>query len=230
MSLTDTIASFIPEAVILDAGQYPIHPIPLGILAGSAKVVCCDSTARQFTEHGRTPWRIIGDLDSLNADLRQRFEPIIRHNPDQETNDQTKAVEYLKAHGLTHIAIIGATGLREDHTLGNISLLVDYMRQGIDARIYTDHGVFIPCCDTFSFYCPVGSQVSVFNFGARQINATGLRYPLRDFDNWWQGTLNQTTESTVTIRAQGSYLLFINYPSSCTSGQFNTRKSQNSIS
>lgn len=35
------------------------------------------------------------------------------------------------------------TGKREDHTLGNISLLLYYLQEGIDVRAYTDYGVFI---------------------------------------------------------------------------------------
>lgn len=41
--------------------------------------------------------------------------------------------------------------------------------------------------------------------------AVGLRYPIRDFTSWWQGTLNEATSPTVAIRAEGSYLVFINY-------------------
>ena len=57
---------------------------------------------------------------------------ILHRISDQETNDQTKAVNFLLAQGKRRIAIIGATGNREDHTLGNISLLSDYLRAGAE--------------------------------------------------------------------------------------------------
>lgn len=35
---------------------------------------------------------------------------------------------------------------------------------------------------------------------------------LRDFANWWQGTLNEATGEEFVIRGEGEYLVFINMP------------------
>ena len=131
----------------------------------------------------------------------------------QETNDQTKAIQYLTRKGIRSVAILGATGKREDHTLGNISLLIEYHRLGIEARIYTDYGVFIPASGTNRFQNQPGSQVSIFSFGTQGMRSEGLRYPLRDFTNWWQGTLNEVASSPFTIECEGDYLVFLKYPS-----------------
>ena len=100
------------EAVILANGDYPTHPIPLQILHGARTVVCCDGGADRYIELGNTPDIIIGDGDSLSDENRTRFADILHHNPDQETNDQTKAVEFLITQGVEEIAIVGATGRR----------------------------------------------------------------------------------------------------------------------
>ena len=123
---------------------------------------------------------------------------------------KTKAVNFLLAQGKRHIAIIGATGKREDHTLGNISLLIDYLRAGADVRTYTDYGIFIPCQGTRTFPSHPGQQVSIINFTARGLHGKGLVYPLSDFTNWWQGTLNECTDTEFTIEAEGEYLVFLN--------------------
>lgn len=208
----DTILDFNPQAVVIDAGSFPVNPIALRWLDGCEKIVCCDGAANRYLASGRKAWRIVGDGDSLSPETARRYATILRRFPDQETNDQTKAVSYLARKGITRIAILAATGLREDHTLGNISLLIDYHLKGIDARAYTDFGVFIPASGTNEFRCPPRTQISIFNFGASNIHADGLRYPLRDFTSWWQGTLNETTRPSFTISASGSYLIFINYP------------------
>ena len=49
---------------------------------------------------------------------------MIVHVTEQETNDLNKAFRYCLANGWTDIVILGATGKREDHTLGNIGLLM----------------------------------------------------------------------------------------------------------
>lgn len=43
------------------------------------------------------------------------------------------------------------------------------------------------------------------------MNSEGLRYPIRDFDSLWQGTLNEAPTGEFTISADGSYMVFINY-------------------
>lgn len=214
----DTITDFSPEAVIIDAGSFPRNPIALRWLEGCGRIVCCDGAANRYLSGARPVWRIVGDCDSLSPEVLRRYSAIVRRFPDQETNDQTKAVSYLSAKGIRRIVILGATGLREDHTLGNLSLLIDYLRSGVEARAYTDFGVFIPVAGSRSFFCPEGTQVSIFNFGARGMRAEGLRYPIRDFDSWWQGTLNETISRRFTIHADGHYLLFINYPTSVGEG------------
>ena len=203
--------SFVPEAVVLGGGDFPASPVPQRLLRDTACLVCCDGAANQCPGLGIRPWRIVGDGDSLSAETRQLFADIIRTDPDQETNDQTKAVTYLAAKGICRIALLGATGRREDHMLGNVSLLMEYQRQGLDVRIYTDYGVFVPCRDTQTFRCPVGTAVSIFSFGARAMSSAGLAYPLYELTALWQGTLNHSVTDTFTIEAEGEYLVYLAY-------------------
>jgi thiamine pyrophosphokinase len=185
--------------------------MPLKVLQEAPYVVCCDGGANEYIAQGYLPDVIIGDGDSLSEENRIKYASLIQHNPDQETNDQTKAIQFLLAQGKKRIAIVGATGKREDHTIGNISLLMEYRRMGTDVRSYTDYGVFIPCKDTCSFECRKGQQVSIFNFTATGLKEKGLAYPIYDFTSWWQGTLNTCTDTSFTIEAEGEYLVFLNY-------------------
>ena len=96
-----------------------------------------------------------------------------------------------------------------DHTLGNISLLLDYMKSGMEVRTITDYGVFVPAKDTQTFAAHPGQQISIINFGAKGLQGEGLVYPLSDFTNWWQGTLNEATSDEFTIHCTGEYLVFL---------------------
>lgn len=203
--------SYTPEAVILANGDYPAHALPLRLLEEAQLVVCCDGAANEYISRGHTPDVIIGDGDSLSPENKERFADIVHHNPDQETNDQTKAVHFLRQTGIRKIAIVGATGKREDHTLGNISLLIDYMRSDMEVRTFTDYGVFIPAQEIQTFASHTGQQVSILNFGAKGLRGEGLVYPLSDFTNWWQGTLNESLGKQFTIHAEGEYLIFLTY-------------------
>ena len=173
--------------------------------------MCCDGAADRHIATGRVPDAIVGDGDSISAENREKFAHLLHIISEQESNDQTKAVRYLLEHGMRRIAVVGATGRREDHTIGNISLLIEYARAGCQVRSFTDHGVFVPCNGTTTHKCHKGQQVSIFSITARDLSAEGLLYPIYDFNNWWQGTLNECTGDEFTINAKGEYLLFINY-------------------
>ena len=199
------------EAVVLAGGDYPTASQPLAVLHNTPYVVCCDGAADRYIATGHVPDAIVGDGDSISANNRAEYATRLHIVAEQETNDQTKAVRFLLEQGKRRIAIVGATGRREDHTIGNISLLIEYARVGAQVRSFTDHGVFIPCNGDTTLKCRKGQQVSIFSITAKQLSAEGLLYPIYDFTNWWQGTLNECTGKEFTIHAQGEYLLFVNY-------------------
>ena len=199
------------DAVIVAGGEYPTANKPLEILQNAPFVVCCDGAADHYIATGHVPDAIVGDGDSISEENHKKFAHLLHIISEQESNDQTKAVRYCIEHGKRCIAIVGATGRREDHTIGNISLLVEYARAGAEVRSFTDHGMFIPCNGTTTHPCRKGQQISIFSITAKELNAEGLLYPIYDFTNWWQGTLNECTGEEFTIHAKGEYLLFINY-------------------
>lgn len=199
------------DAVIVAGGESPTATVPLDVLHNAPYVVCCDGAADRYIATGHTPDAIVGDGDSISAENREKYAHLLHIIAEQETNDQTKAVRFLMEQGKRRIAIVGATGLREDHTIGNISLLIEYARTGCDVCSFTDYGVFIPCNGTTTHKCHKGQQVSIFSITAKDLSAEGLRYPIYDFNNWWQGTLNECSGDKFTINATGWYLLFINY-------------------
>ncbi|MBQ5626473.1 MAG: thiamine diphosphokinase, partial [Bacteroidaceae bacterium] len=177
------------DAVIVAGGEYPTAPQPLEALQSAPFVVCCDGAADSYIATGGVPDAIVGDGDSISAANREKYAHLLHVISEQETNDQTKAVRFLMERGKRRIAIVGATGRREDHTIGNISLLIEYARAGSDVCSFTDHGMFIPCNGTTTHKCRKGQQVSIFSITAKDLSAKGLLYPIYDFNNWWQGTL-----------------------------------------
>ena len=199
------------DAVIIAGGEYPTAALPLEIIKNTPYVVCCDGAADRYIATGRVPDAIVGDGDSISTANREKFAKLMHVITEQESNDQTKAIRFCMEQGKRRIAIVGATGKREDHTIGNISLLIEYARAGCNVCSFTDHGVFIPCNGTTTHKCRKGQQVSIFSITAKDLSAEGLLYPIYDFTNWWQGTLNECTSEVFTINANGEYLLFINY-------------------
>jgi thiamine pyrophosphokinase len=222
------------DAVILANGDYPSAPMPLKVLQEAPYVVCCDGGANEYIAQGYLPDVIIGDGDSLRLENRIKYASLIQHNPDQETNDQTKAFSF--ALGLVppgteaDIHILGTTGGREEHSLGNISLLMEYTKnrgyaiapfnniihEGINVDIVTDNGIFTPHYNSFEKGCRAGQQVSTNSFdNTIRIKSAGLRYPTDNatFEFWWSGTLNEAVGESFSLEFSHSapVLLFMLY-------------------
>jgi len=199
--MMSTVSLAAPVVVVAD-GAFPQHQAPLALLRKAATIVCCDGACDKLLQHGFTPHYIVGDMDSISPQLQERFAHIIHYFPDQETNDLTKAVNFCIAHGCHAIDIIGATGGREDHSIGNISLLVDYAEK-ISVKMVSDTGVFIPLLSSATLDSFPKQKVSIFCLTPEtRIISQGLKYPLNNviFDSWWKGTLNESTSHHISLQ------------------------------
>ncbi len=194
----------LPDIVILANGSFPTHPVPLSILNRAKHVIACDGAVSHYPEADV----VIGDGDSVPDVCRGKFIQI----DEQEDNDLTKATLYCLRQGWQRIAYLGCTGLREDHTLGNIALLMRYFREmGISGTMFTDHGFFSPSQGDRTFQSFPGQQVSIFNFGSTRLRSEGLKWNSYAYKEWWQGTLNESLANHFSVLADSYYLVYQTY-------------------
>ena len=203
--------------VILAGGLFPTEPYPLYLLDSAEGVVCCDGALERWLERtpSARPLAVVGDMDSLPQELQDRFSSCLFPVAEQDDNDLTKAMRWvLRFHPeVTEIVILGATGLREDHTVGNLGLLMDYPRKldlG-DRRVsmVSDFGTAFAVSDSCDLHLGEGRRFSLFSAdNSLRITSEGLQWPLDDvvFDAWWKATLNRTTAPIVSLH--------FNHPSS----------------
>ena len=205
-------------AVILADGECPSHEIPLALLRSAARVVVCDGAWRASVSLGRIPDVVVGDGDSLSAadisELERLGVPIVK-DPEQDTNDLCKAFRYvMRTAGLGRICILGATGKREDHTIGNVFHLVDFALVNPDVSIVTDSGVFepvLPPGKSWDVVSATDAPVSVFApCPGTAMESEGLKWPLDGvkFDSLWRGTLNRIVSSRFSIRTDRPAIIF----------------------
>lgn len=203
--------------VIICDGQFPKTEYPRYLMKTADFTICCDGALVKYLRASksifgeeRTPDLVIGDMDTLSASMQKKYAGIIVKEDEQEHNDQTKAVRWALSNieGLSRIYIIGASGGRLDHTIGNASLLMEYTRlfdldsKGITIESVTDNGSAFAINDTVEFDCGIGRQVSIFSpDNSLRIKSSGLEYRTDDvvFDNWWKATLNKAVADTVRL-------------------------------
>jgi thiamine pyrophosphokinase len=199
------------EIVILANGLFPATRQGLDILKEAELLICCDGAADKLLASGMRPHVIIGDLDSVSSATKEQFASILIHSEDQESNDLTKAVRYCMELGHSSATILGATGLREDHTLGNISLMLEYAPH-IDVQIFSDYGMFFLVRSDEQVTSFPGEKISFFSVdNAVRVSSSGLKYPLKDLQlsNWYTATLNEATADHFSLHFESDLPLIV---------------------
>lgn len=206
-----------PKTIILADGTYPEHEIPLEYIRNAERIVCCDGSAEKLVNQGVIPDAIVGDLDTLPEYIVKKFPGRVFRIREQETNDLTKAFNWCINKDYRDIVILGATGKREDHTLGNISLLGEYAKEATVIMV-TDTGIFRPLTESSTLDSFPGQQVSVFCVDpGTMITSIGLKYPLRSrkLQSWWTGTLNEATGMRFSLEFSGGpVIVYLQFPGS----------------
>lgn len=206
------------DAVILAAGDFPTGKIAQAILSRTLPLIVCDSALEEIVEFNKgkqdceklQPTAVVGDGDSLDSVLKKQYHEIWHHYSEQDFNDLTKATKFaIDNYSPKTIAYIGATGKREDHTIGNISLMRYYHEHlGIAPTLITDYGWFVPSNGEDQFESFAGQQVSIFNCGCKRLENEGLKWNTSPFNELWEGTLNEATSDSFKINGDGEYLVF----------------------
>ncbi len=167
-----------PKIVIVANGLFPGGRQALDLLHEADQLICCDGAADKLVAYGLSPHVIVGDMDSVSGEIAEKYASVMIPSDDQESNDLTKAVHYCMEKGYPSVSILGATGLREDHTLGNISLMLEYYPR-IEVQMVSDYGMFflVRSGDVVKSY--IGEKISIFSIDNRvRVSSRGLKYPL----------------------------------------------------
>lgn len=192
------------RAVILANGAFPTSPCLLKELKEAEFLAVCDGAIKHLESLEIEPSVVVGDLDSISWELREKYAPKIVYIKEQESNDLSKAFFYCVSLGFDEFVILGATGKREDHTLGNISLLVEFVKHCKNVVIKSDFGEFsihsLPC----KIPAQKGNQISIFCLNPDlQITSRYLKYPLKSLalPLWASGTLNEAEGNFFDLRS-----------------------------
>jgi thiamine pyrophosphokinase len=199
-------------SVIVANGLFPHSKELINILYNADKIFCCDGAINNLLKYTIQPDYIIGDCDSLSKEIKQYFANKIIEISDQSSNDLSKAFNFaINNFALTNLIILGATGLREDHTLANLSLLPEFSHKIKQTAIISDFGIITAhhhdvCLDTI-----IGQQISFFTFNPdTRITCAELKWPLNNFSAnlWYFGTLNQATTTQINVKINNHCLIF----------------------
>lgn len=199
------------KILILCNGEPPSEPLFRKYRANTDYFIAADGGGNVALQFDEKPDTVVGDLDSFEGSDKDSFEIVFR--PDQETNDLEKALDLALEERGTHIYVLGATGLRLDQTLKNLSVLKQYNDKFEELRIVDNYGDIRLLDSPFQEEITVGTQVSLFPLSGKVsgITTIGLKYPLKNekLENGVRdGSSNEVVENPVKITHKRGDLLF----------------------
>ena len=152
-------------------------------------IIAADSGMEFFYRTGKVPDMILGDFDSVSKEILANFkkqEGILWKtlNPIKDDTDTEFAIRYAISLGAKQIVLLGGTGSRLDHVLGNIELLGIGLNTGVEILLLDANnrirmrksGVQLKKAEQF------GKYVSLIPYTneVKHLYLKGFMYPLED--------------------------------------------------
>ncbi len=187
--------------------------------SGFEVIIAADSGMDFLYEHKITPDIIVGDFDSVKNEALSYFKEkgmsdMRVLNPEKDDTDSECALQIALDHGADHIIIIGATGTRIDHVLGNISLLGKAMSEEKRAELLDTHNRIRMIDNELEIEKnkQYGKYVSIIPVCKNnKITLEGFKYPLKDYTFEGFNTLGISNEivddiAKITVN-EGQYIV-----------------------
>lgn len=188
---------------------------------GFEVIMAVDSGMELLYQLHLHPDIIVGDFDSVNPDTLEYFEEneqidICILDPEKDETDTEFAVREAIRRGALDIAIIGATGRRIDHMLGNLAILGIGISENISLRLLDPHNRIRMFNEPFTIKKSeqYGKYVSLIPYFGEVTSVTlqGMKYPLKDYTLNGFHTLsisNEIVADEAQISFSSGYLIVI---------------------
>ncbi len=188
-----------------------------------AHIIGVDGGLKFCHDYDIRPTRIVGDFDTLSPEILEWYEKqtdisIQKYNPVKDAADTQIAVELAIALGSTDITILGGTGTRLDHVIGNVHTLYLPLHAGIPCRLLDGHNrirlVGGRC--TLKKKEQYGQYFSLLPFTTevKGVTIRGAKYPLTNYDftvlgSGSLGVSNEIMEEQAEITLEDGILILI---------------------
>ena len=185
------------------------------------RILAADSGMNALYAAAVTPDIIIGDFDSADEKILRFFQQnkaidFCTLNPEKDDTDTEFAIRESIRRGADSITIIGGTGTRLDHVLGNISLLGIGLEEQVSMELLDEHNRIRMIQDalTLEKETQYGKYVSLIPYGGdvQGITLRGFKYLLSDYTMGGFNSLgisNEIVDNRAEIRFRSGILLVI---------------------
>jgi len=149
---------------------------------GFETLICADGGANSALKFGLIPDFIIGDLDSADKAVLNKFKKkstIINYKRQNDT-DVEKCLKFALKNKFKEALLVGITGNRLDHTFCNLGIVFKFFHQ-INISLVAENSYLKPYTGKQELKTFKGETISLYGFGRKtKITSQGLKYPLNN--------------------------------------------------
>ena len=201
------------RVLIMLNGQPPRRQLLESVAAGAEVLIGADAGAVCLREAGLRIDYVVGDFDSVPAELLHSLPPeSIVHDPGQDDTDLEKALRFAVTRWKQpQVVVVGTTGDRIDHVLGNVCGAVRYADRAF-IRFVEDHSITYFAHRQLRFDAPVGTTVSLLPLGdVDGVRTEGLKWALHGetLTLGTRGVSNVVERSPVVVEWQSGHLVLV---------------------
>jgi thiamine pyrophosphokinase len=182
-------------------------------------LICADGGANHALAMGLIPHLVVGDLDSIDAQVKQKLcrvsTEFLQFPPEKEKTDLELAMEKAIELSPQEIVLIGVFGSRRmDHTFANLMLMNLPLNCGIAVKVFDeDHEVRLVNSEVTIQGQP-GDYLSLLPLTAEveDVVTEGLKYPLKGerlFFSSSRGLSNEFTGREASIKLSAGLLMVV---------------------
>ncbi len=149
---------------------------------GYETIIAADGGANSLYKYNIVPDFVIGDLDSINKNVLNKFakfSKVIQYKRQNDT-DVEKCLKFAIKRKFTDVVLLGATGDRLDHTLCNLGIILKFFEK-IRITVIHESSVLNAYTGYVKLRTAAGEIISVYGFDDKtKVRAKGLKYKLNN--------------------------------------------------
>jgi thiamine pyrophosphokinase len=176
------------KVIIISGGNPPTQKLLMKEITEDTFLIGADSGANCLYDYNIHPDLLVGDFDSIDKKVLNYFKKnncIIDIYPTEKDYTDTEiAVKKALSMKPNEIVLLGCTGSRIDHLLGNIGMLKICLENGVNASVKDENNNIRLIDTSTSLKGTVGEIFSVQSYGDEIVGLTieGAKYPLTDYN------------------------------------------------
>lgn len=176
------------KALIVSGGRAPSEELLLGCVSYSDIIIGADRGCEALLKHNVVPTYILGDFDSASKDTIYKLEEMgiskFKYKKEKDYTDTELAFKLALDKGATEITMLGVTGSRYDHTIGNIGLLLKALELEVRAEIIDDNNKIYLINRNTKFTGELGDIISFQAYfkTVKGLSIKGAKYELSNYD------------------------------------------------